>query len=53
MNRYRVPKSYAAVVSGHKSKEEEMEIEAGMYISNLLRRSFVTFINYTYVSLYF
>lgn len=53
MKRYRVPKSYAAVVSGHKSKEEEMATEAGMYISNLLRRSFITFINYIYVSLYF
>ena len=53
MNRYRVPKSYAAVVSGHKSKEEEMETEAGMHISNLLCHLLVTFINYIYISLYF
>ena len=53
MNRYQVPKSYAAVVSSRKSKEEEMETEAGMHISNLLCHSFVTFINYTYVFLYF
>jgi hypothetical protein len=59
MKRYRVPKSYAAVVSGainpsrDPMKHEETETETGTHNShnsNLLLRSLVTFTNHIHVS---
>jgi hypothetical protein len=59
MKRYRVPKSYAAVVSGainpsrDPMKYEETETEIGTHNShnsNLLLRSLVTFTNHIHVS---
>jgi hypothetical protein len=59
MKRYRVPKSYAAVVSGainpsrDPMKHEETETEIGTHNShnsNLLLRSLVTFTNHIHVS---
>jgi len=60
MKRYRVPKSYAAAVSGtinpsrDPMKHEKTETETGTHNShnsNLLLRSLVTFTNHIHVSL--
>jgi hypothetical protein len=59
MKRYRVPKSYAAAVSGSTNisprrepiKHEESETETGTYNSNLLLRLLVIFTNRIHVSL--
>jgi hypothetical protein len=59
MKRYRVPKSYAAAVSGavnipprrEPMKHEETETETGTHNSNLLLRLLVTFTNHIHVSL--
>jgi hypothetical protein len=61
MKRYRVPKTYAAAVSGginipprrepEPIKHEENETENGTHNSNLLLRLLVTFTNHIHVSL--